>query len=194
MSAAGVPTKAGRARLAVVCLVAVLLTGCGESPPGQGADTEPTGDPSSESPSQSQEAEPADGPKVENAHASYRVPRGYKVDEELAGTIPANESGPGSSAITLAEVSAFGSTDLGQVAEVVARNVAQDRRPKRLRNTTLDGVPVFRVEGRLDETIWFAAYGAIRDDTVVYVRFDMDTPPAKSQQVVESVLDTWHWK
>lgn len=194
MSAAGVPTKAGRAHLAVACLVAVLLTGCGESPPGQGADTEPTGDPSSASPSPSQEVEPADGPKVENAHASYRVPRGYKVAAELAGTIPANESGPGSSAITLAEVSAFGSTDLGQVAEVVARNVAQDRRPKRLRNTTLDGVPVFRVEGRLDETIWFAAYGAIRDDTVVYVRFDLDTPPAKSQQVVESVLDTWHWK
>jgi hypothetical protein len=174
--------------------VAVLLTGCGDSDPGLGADTDPTVEPSSSSPSQRQEVEPADGPKVENAHASYHVPRGYKVAKEVAGTIPANESGPGSSAITLAEVPAFGSTDLGQVAEVVARNVAQDRRPKRLRNTTLDGVPVFRVEGRLDETIWFAAYGAIRDDTVVYVRFDLDTPPAESQQVVESVLDTWHWK
>ena len=76
----------------------------------------------------------------------------------------------------------------------MARNVADDRRPKRLTDTTLDGVPVFHVEGRLDDTIWFAAYGAIRDDTVVYVRFDLDTPPAKSQQVVESVLATWQWK
>ena len=76
----------------------------------------------------------------------------------------------------------------------MARNVTDDRRPKVLKDTKLDGVPVFRVEGRLNDTIWFAAYGAIRDDTVVYVRFDLDTPPAKSQQVVDSVLATWQWK
>ena len=79
-------------------------------------------------------------------------------------------------------------------AEVLARNVAQDRRPKRLKDTTVDGVPVFHLEGQLDKTFWFAAYGAIRDDTVVYVRFDLDTSPAKSRQVVESVLATWQWK
>ncbi len=181
-----------RAGLAVVGLVAVLLTGCGESDQGGTSGTEPA-DPDSGTPS-SQAVESADGPRVENAHASYRVPRGYEVAEELAGTIPANDSGPGRSAITLAEVPAFGSTDLGAAAGVVARNVAQDRRPKRMADTTLDGVPVFHVEGKLDETVWFAAYGAIRDDTVVYVRFDLDTSPAKSQQVVESVLATWQWK
>jgi hypothetical protein len=194
MSASGGPTKPGRAHLAVGCLVAVLLTACGDSDPVPAPDTDPTADPSSASPSQSQAVEPADGPVVENAHASYRVPRGYEVAEELAGTIPANDSGPRRSAITLAEVPAFGSTDLGAAAGVVARNVAQDRPPKRLANTTLADVPVFHVEGQLDETVWFAAYGAIRDDTVVYVRFDLDTAPAQSQQVVESVLATWQWK
>ena len=94
MSAAGGPTKTGRACLAVVCLVAVLLTGCGGSDAGLGPDTDPTtSDPGSSSPSQSQADQPADGPKVENAHASYRVPQGYKVAEKLAGTSPANESG-----------------------------------------------------------------------------------------------------
>ena len=72
---------------------------------------------------------------MENAHASYRVPRGYEVADELAGTIPANDSGAGRSAITLAEVPAFGSTDLGAAAGVVSRNVAQDRPPKRLADT-----------------------------------------------------------
>jgi hypothetical protein len=194
MSTSGGHTKRGSARLAAVGLVAVLLTGCGDSDPGAGPDTEPTDEPSSGSSSQPQAVAPADGPRVENAHASYHVPRGFEVAEELAGTIPANDSGPGRSAITLAEVPAFGSTDLGAAAEVVARNVAQDRPPKRLADTTLDGSPVFHLEGRLDSTVWFAAYGAIRDDTVVYVRFDLDTAPAKSQQVVESVLATWQWK
>ena len=193
MSTSGDPTKAGRARLAVACLVAVLLTGCQDEDPGATAGTEPA-DPSSGPASQSQAVEPADGPTVENAYASYRVPAGYEVGEEQAGTIPADDSGPGRSAITLAEVPAFGSTDLGMVAGVVARNLAQDRRPKRMEETTLDGVPVFHLEGQLDQTFWFAGYGAIRDDTVVYVRFDLDTPPAKSRQVVESVLATWHWK
>ncbi len=194
MSASGGPTRTGRARVAVVGLVAVLLTGCGGSDPGLRPDTDPNDEPNSASPSPSQAVEPADGPRVENAHASYRVPRGYEVADELAGTIPANDSGAGRSAITLAEVPAFGSTDLGAAAEVVSRNVAQDRPPKRLADITLDGVPVFHLEGRLDETVWLAAYGAIRDDTVVYVRFDLDTAPAKSQQVVESVLATWQWK
>jgi hypothetical protein len=172
-------------------LVAVLLTGCGDSDEGVRPDTDPTG---SGSPSPGEAVEVADGPRVQNAHAAYHVPRGYEVADEVGGTIPANDSGPGRSAITLAEVPAFGSTDLGAAAGVVARNVAQDRRPPRLADTTLDGVPVFHVEGQLDETVWFAAYGAVRDDTVVYVRFDLDTPAGKSRQVVESVLATWQWK
>jgi len=178
----------------VACLLAVLFTGCQEEDPGATAGTEPA-DPSSGSASQSQAAvEPADGPTVENAYASFRVPAGYEVAEGQAGTIPADDSGPGRSAITLAEVPAFGNTNLGRVAGVLARNVAQDRRPKRMEETTLDGVPVFHLEGQLDQTFWFAGYGGIRDDTVVYVRFDLDTPPAKSRQVVESVLATWQWK
>ncbi|MGH3308031.1 MAG: hypothetical protein ACRDOX_10125, partial [Nocardioides sp.] len=177
MSASGGPMETVRARIAVVGLVAVLLTGCADPDPGTTSGTAPAG-PSSGSPTQSQGLEPADGPLVENAYASYRVPRGYEVAEESAGTIPANDSGPGRSAITLAEVPAFGSTDLGAAASVVARNVAKDRRPKRLADATLDGVPVFRVEGKLDETVWFAAYGAVRDDAVAYVRFDLDTSSA----------------
>jgi hypothetical protein len=193
MSASGGPVETVRVRLAVVGLAAVLLTGCGGSDQGGTSSTEPA-EPGSESPSTSQTVESADGPRVENAYAAYRVPGGYEVAEESAGTIPANDSGPGRSAITLAEVPAFGSTDLGAAAGVVARNVARDRRPKLQPGTHLDGVPVFHIEGKLDETVWFAAYGAIRDDTVVYVRFDLDTSPAKSQRVVESVLATWQWR
>jgi hypothetical protein len=76
----------------------------------------------------------------------------------------------------------------------VARNVADDRPPKQMAESTLDGVPVFHLEGDLDLGIHFAAYGAIRDDTVVYVRFDLEGSPAESQEVVESVLATWQWK
>jgi hypothetical protein len=200
MTASGGPTTGVPTRLAVACLVAVLLTGCQDEDPGGTSGSEPadpsSGSSQSSSPGSSQSGgvEPADGPVVENAHASYRVPRGYEVGDEQAGTIPADDSGPSRSAITLAEVPAFGNTDLGMTARVLARNVAQDRPPKVLADSTLDGVPAFHLEGQLDETFWFAAYGAVRDDTVVYVRFDLDGSPAKSQEVVESVLATWHWK
>ena len=191
MSATSGPPAKAVVHLAALALTA-LLTGCGGSSPGLQPDTDPTSE--SASASEATGVEPADGPLVESAHASFRVPGGFDVGQEMAGTIPANERGPGRSAITLGEVPAFGTTDLRTAAAVVARNVAQDRPPRRLADSTLDGTPAFHLEGRLDETTWFAAYGAIHDDTVVYVRFDLDTPAGESRQVVESVLATWQWK
>lgn len=131
---------------------------------------------------------------MQNSHASYRLPRGYDVGDALAGTIPANERGVRRSSITLAEVPAFGTTDPGTAARVVARNVAEQRPPRRMADTTLDGEPVFHLEGRLARGSWFSAYGAIRQDTVVYVRFDLVGTRAQSKEVVESVPATWQWR
>ena len=192
MSESRGPTAKVPRRLAVACLVAVLITGCQDEDPGGTSGPEPA-DPSSGS-SQSQAVEPADGPVVENAHASYRVPKGYEVADELAGTIPANDSGSSRSAITLAEVPTFGNTDLGTIAQLVARNVARGRAPKRVADTTLAGEPAFHLEGQVQPGQHFTAYGAIHDDNVVYVRFDLDGSRAQSQQVIDSVLATWQWK
>lgn len=190
MSASVAPLPKVRVHL-VVGLLAAVLTGCGDSSPGLQPDTDPT---LSGSPSRSQEVAPADGPIVANAHASYRVPKGFEVADELAGTIPANASGSSRSAITLGEFPAVGTTDLGTVAGVVASNVARGRPPRQMAQATLDGEPAFHLAGRVEPGQRFEAYGAVHDDTVVYVRFDLDGSRAATAAVIESVLATWQWK
>lgn len=181
-----------RARHVVLALLAVLLTGCGGSAPG----LQPDADAPSEkgSPSQAQQVEPADGPIVESDYASYHVPRTFEVADELADTFPASEKGSGRSSITLGEVPAFGNTDLGTVAEVVAKNVARGRPPKRVGDTTLAGEPAFHLEGTVQPGQHFTAYGAVHEDQVVYVRFDLDGSRGDSADLIESVLATWQWK
>jgi hypothetical protein len=196
MSTSRAPGSSVRARLAVACLAGVLLTGCEDSGDGTGA--EPTGEPTSASPSVSpsgsQGVEPADGPMVESDHASYHVPRTFEVAGELAGTFPASEKGSGRSTITLGEVAAFGNTDLRTLAQVVARNVARGRAPERVADTTLAGEPAFHLEGQVQPGQHFTAYGAARDDMVVYVRFDLDGSREDNADLIESVLATWQWK
>ena len=196
MSTSRAPGSTARACLAVACLAGVLLTGCGGSPPGPGSDRDPAGDPTSASPSpsESQGPEPADGPIVENDHASYHVPTTFEVSDELAGTFPANEIGSGRGSITLGEVPTFGNTDLGTIARVVARNVARGRTPKRVADTTLAGEPAFHLEGQVQPGQHFTAYGSVHEEQVVYVRFDLDGSRAENADLIESVLATWQWK
>ena len=179
-----------RARHVVLALLAVLLTGCGGSAPG----LQPDADAPSETVSPSQAVEPADGPIVESDHASYHVPRTFEVADEMAGTFPANEKGPGRGAITLGEVPAFGNTDLRTVAQVVARNVARGRPPRPVADTTLAGEPAFHLEGTVQPGQHFTAYGAVHEDQIVYVRFDLDGSRAENADLIESVLATWQWK
>jgi hypothetical protein len=193
MSTSRAPGSTIRACLTVACLAAVLLTGC-QGPDAGGGSAEPDGEETSASPSASQGIEPADGPIVESDHASYHVPRTFEVGDELAGTFPASEKGPSRSAITLGEVPAFGNTDLRTLAQVVAQNVARGRAPKRVADTTLAGEPAFHLEGQVQPGQHFTAYGAARDDVVVYVRFDLDGSRQANADLIESVLATWQWE
>ena len=194
MSTSRAPGHTVRACLVVACVAGLLLTGCQDSGSGDGTGAGAAGDPTSASPTESQEVEPADGPIVESDHASYHVPRTFEVADELAGTFPASEKGSGRSAITLGEVPAFGNTDLRTLARVMAENVARGRAPQRVADTTLAGEPAFHLEGQVQPGQHFTAYGAARDDMVVYVRFDLDGSREDNADLIESVLATWQWK
>lgn len=126
-------------------------------------------------------------------------PEGWYVGDQLVQTQKDGQDPGSSSLVTLGETQAFGSTqdatELGRTAWGVSRDI-YPMTLEQLPDVELDGVEMYHLEGRAQALNWQSEFGAIVDDTMVVIRFQLyaRTPPAQRHRIVEEVLATFEWK
>lgn len=177
-----------------------LATGCGGDEPGAGPTPSSTTSTASASPGDTPDPSPSDvasGLRVSMPNSSLRAPEGWVRGADLTRYEDEAESPDHLSYVTLGETPAFGSTaDAKTLGDHRMTSNVYPRKPRRLPETTLDGVQVYHVAGQLTHDQYIEEYGAIVDDSIVTVTFSFNRTVSESarDQVMAEVLPTFHWK
>jgi hypothetical protein len=189
-----------RASVGSLALLAALA-GCtsDDSPPDTTPPSTPstsTGDPTT-SPTPTPSVAPATGPRLDTTDASVRAPEGWlKKHGALSFSIFAADPKSGSSVGIEDLHTGETTTTLDQMAQTVIDGTSYGHKPKRLPNTTLDGIEVYHLAGRIDDLQYLVEYGAIYHNSAVYFSFVLTKtiPNDERQEIVDSVLATFRWK
>ena len=154
-------------------------------PASEGSSSEPTGSPSPSDPFAG--VRPADGPKVVQGPVAIHVPHGYEVDKSFVHIINCNDIMAGDQ-LTFSSLSSFAGSSLDGAVRSVLHSTSYGKKPERRRDVTIDGARFFHLSGRQDSEFYVEIYGAMIEDHLVELTFQMHTPAPKRDRIVRSVL------
>jgi hypothetical protein len=178
-----------------------LVSGCGGSDDPSPAPTTPTTtvatSPSSSGSETSPGADAATGIRLTMRNSSVRAPETWTEGRDLTRYEVSADSPDTLSFITLGEIDAFGSTsDAAQLGRTRIASNIDEKPPKLLPVTELDGMPVYHVAGFVNDEEYLEEFGAIANDRIVTLTFSFNrrVPVTERKQVVAEVLPTFAWR
>ncbi len=195
--------RAARTGVAVLVLLALVATGCGD-------DGEPDADPTSPSgtseeptgsPNGSPTVEPADGKAIQGDNFSLNVPRGWSVQRRslpLSVLYVADRQEPGNALADFINVSyAETASDrpLEARAKEAIRNSSFATAPTLQPETELDGEEAYHVEGEVGAGIYYIGFGAVHDGQLVEISFESYLMNGQeTEEVADAVLASFRWQ
>ncbi len=187
-------TTTGRALSLLMC--SVLLAGCGDDEPPPAA---PTGSSTSADPSPSEPEqtgpEPAAGPEVELGSLTLSFPVGYEPREtEDLGAELVVGTGSDGERVALGAFEDFSRESLDEAVELAITTGLWTRRPKRLDDREVDGVPMYHLSGPTGGGSTIEQFGAEFGGYDMTFLVSSEGSDADRQLLIDSVLATATWK
>lgn len=137
---------------------------------------------------------PAAGPVLDTEILKLRFPKGYKRSDLFAPDIyEATRPGGTDHRVEYATGDLLVEGSLPYLMGLSEKFAAWEEKPTRLPPVTIDGVRCFRLQGR-QYGLPTEAFGTQRGPTQVWLTFSIQEPPAKRQQIIDSVVATVRWK
>jgi hypothetical protein len=145
-------------------------------------------------PTQEPTVRPATGARLDTDLLRLRFPAGYLVSRTFAPDIyEASRRGLADHRVEYATGDLLVQGSLDYLAGLSVKFAAWDGRPRRLPPVEIDGVPCFHLRG-VQYGQPTDVFGAQRGLTQVSLTFSLADPPAKRQEIIDSVLATLTWK
>ena len=192
-----------RARALPLLVCAVLLAGCGGGEEPSAGDPDEAMTSASPSPTEGEEpdepaVEPADGPRVEVGSLVIRAPKGYDMRRSInaggLGVDVVTAGGPGFERLTFTAYQAYDPVTLDEVVEETIEDGTWRRRPQRLDDVDVDGVPMYHLSGPTGIGYTDDEYGAEFGGYVIRIAVSTEGSKGERRELAESILATARWR
>jgi hypothetical protein len=187
-----------RKQIVATVALALTLAGCADAGDGEAGAEQPDGasPTSAASTSPSPTAKDATGALLEQPDATVRAPEGFTHAPDVLASQDSAEDVTSLSQVHLSQKPGWRGAGLDEAASTSRDNKSFRTRPDRVDDIELDGVPAYHLTGRVDQSLTFDEFGALRHGQLFLVEFEFDSGVSESErrEAIESSLATFEWR